>query len=73
MGVFQHAFDADTADAGKVEVTGRIVRTTDKAVMLDDGASQQWLPKSKIEIREGRGGLVEVLMPQWLAKEKKYV
>lgn len=74
MGVFRHAFQEDSAAAGKVEVTGTIVPTrSTKAVLFDDGASQQWLPKSKITISEIKGGMVEVLMPEWLAKEKKYI
>lgn len=73
MGVFRHNFDEDSDAAGKIEVSGKIVRSTEKAVHFDDGASQQWLPKSKIKIVEATGGIVEVLMPEWLAKEKKYI
>ncbi len=69
---FKHAY-GDTAEAGQWEVAGRIIRETGKAIQLDDGVSQQWLPRSKITIRAAdKHGLVEVLMPEWLAKEKKY-
>lgn len=71
--VFRHAWSEDSDLAGKVEVLGTIVQQTDKAVLLSDGTQQQWLPKSKIKIVEDKGGLVEVTMPEWLAKEKKYV
>lgn len=73
MGVFRHSFDADGPDAGKVEVTGTIVRTTDKALLLNDGTADHWLPKRFCTVREARGGRVEVLMPQWLAKEKRFI
>jgi len=29
-----------------------------------------WLPKSQIEFAHAKGGLVEVTIPQWLAREK---
>lgn len=70
---FKHSPDADGIEAGKVEVLGRIVRETSRAVMIDDGTSQEWLPKSKVIMREAKGGLVEVLMPEWLARRKRYV
>lgn len=73
MGVFRHRFDEDSDLAGMTEVTGRIKHSTDKAILFDDGASQQWLPKRFVKIAELKGGLVEVAMPEWLAKEKKYV
>lgn len=73
MGVFRHSYDEDSDLAGKVEVTGRIKHTTDKALLFDDGTSQQWLPKRFVKISELKGGLVELAMPEWLAKEKRYV
>lgn len=71
---FRHAHGGDTAEAGLWEVSGRIVRETVKAIHFDDGMTTQWLPRSKIKIRPlDSHGLAEVLMPEWLAKEKKYV
>lgn len=70
---FKHAHDSDTMDAGRWEHSGRIIRETAKAILLDDGVSQQWLPKSKIRIEPQRDGTVSVFMDEWLAKEKRYV
>lgn len=71
---FRHAYSEASDAAGKVEVVGRVVMTTTKAVLLDDGASRQWLPKRFVKISEpDRAGHVEVLMPEWLAKDKRYI
>lgn len=73
---FKHAFDADGPEAGKWEISGRIIRPSPsgKAVLFDDGVSQQWLPKSKIHIGPAdKTGVVSVYLPEWLAREKKYV
>jgi hypothetical protein len=34
------------------------------------GSKWEWLPKSKIEFERKSQGLVEVTLPNWLAKEK---
>lgn len=70
---FKHDPGGDTLHAGKVEVTGRIVHETDKAVLLDDGVTTQWLPRSKVDVEPISEQFVEVFMPEWLAKEKGYV
>lgn len=71
---FKYAYDSDDAHAGKVEVTGRIIRATVKAILFDDGVSQQWLPLSKIERGDNdQHGVLTIFLPEWLAKEKKYV
>ncbi len=70
---FQHSFDSDDPRAGLWEVTGRVNRQTEKAILLDDGTIKAWLPRSKIVITETKNGLVEVAMPTWLAQEKGYV
>lgn len=74
MTVFRHGHGSDDPRAGKVEVTGRIVVDKPLAILLDDGTGQAWLPKSRIRIEPTKdAGIVEVLMPEWLAKEKGYV
>lgn len=74
MMAFQHAYESDSEHAGEVEITGRILRATTKAILFDDGVSQQWLPLSKIKRGdEDSRGVLPVFMPKWLAKEKKYV
>ncbi|MFA7504249.1 MAG: hypothetical protein WCZ28_06085 [Burkholderiaceae bacterium] len=70
---FKHASDGDTLSAGQWEVSGVIVHETEKALLLDDGASKQWLPKSKVTIERLTEDHVTVFMPEWLAKEKGYV
>lgn len=61
--------------AGKWEETGRIVKASPsgKAVQFDNGRSVQWLPKRFIRIGFEERGVVPVFMPEWLAKEKKYI
>ena len=68
---FRYANHHDGPEAGQVEITGREVRSTVKAVLWEDGLrGQQWLPKRKIQIVEdGRA----VLMPRWLAEKVGYV
>lgn len=70
---FKHAPDGDSLVAGKWEITGRIVAETEKAILLEDGTSQQWLPKSKVHVEPLKDDLVTVYLPEWLAKEKGYV
>lgn len=73
MGAFQYSRDSDSPKAGKVEITGRIVMSTELGIMLDDGVTKQWLPRRKVTIVEIGKGFVEVLMPEWLARDKRYV
>lgn len=59
-----------------VEITARIARRTDRAVLLDDGTQEIWLPLSQVEIRPLPGAasgsdFVSVTMPEWLAAEKR--
>ncbi len=46
------------------------ITETDKAIRIDDGKTQCWLPKSMIEIEKERDGTITVTLPMWLAKEK---
>lgn len=41
--------------------------------MQGAGAKWIWLPKSKIEFEKRSGGVVEVTLPEWLAKDKGLV
>lgn len=52
-----------------------LLAETDKAIKVSDdgGKTEHWLPKSQIEYDERPGGIVEVTMPYWLAKEKGIV
>jgi hypothetical protein len=72
---FQHAIESDSQYAGLVEVVGKVLRTTLRAILFSDGVSEQWLPLSKIKLGEEdpKRGVVTVYLPKWLAKEKKYI
>ena len=72
---FQHAHGTESDDAGKVEITARILRETEKALLIEDGVTHQWLPRSKITVRPcpGAADHVEILMPEWLARDKGYL
>ena len=52
-----------------VDVTVTLKRETDKAVLVDHGGDECWLPKSLIEIeQDGKAHIVT--LPEWLAQEK---
>lgn len=55
-----------------VEVTGEIRHRTDKAILFWDGDKEVWLPLSQIEDETvlDDGKTVELLIPEWLAKDK---
>lgn len=57
---------------GYCYISCEIRRVTDKAVLVHDGTQEAWIPRSQIEDPEEFeiGENVEVLMPEWLAKEK---
>lgn len=58
------------------DIQGYIHKETEKAVLFsedDDMDGAVWLPKSQIEVEKVRGEIVEVTMPEWLAKEKDLV
>ena len=70
--VFIHAY-TDDAEAGMVEAIGTIIASTAKAVQLDGEGRVEWLPKSKIVVRNAGRGQSAVLMPQWLGRLKGYI
>lgn len=54
-----------------VDIRVNILRGTDRAVLVDDGKNQEWLPLSQIEVvpsDDGRSSLVT--LPEWLAQDK---
>ncbi|MBT7630983.1 MAG: hypothetical protein HN597_14960 [Desulfobacula sp.] len=63
------------ADQKKVDIYLEIKRETDKAFLVTDGESSQWLPKSQIKItRQGDPGeTVLFTIPEWLAIERGFV
>jgi len=72
---FQYAIDSESEYAGMWEVSGKVIRSTTKAILFSDGVSEAWLPLSKIKLgaEDPKTGLVAVYLPKWLAKEKKYI
>lgn len=58
---------------GFVYVTADIRNVTDRAVLIFDGKREVWVPRSQIEDPEEfhRGEVgVEILMTEWIAREK---
>ena len=55
-----------------IEITCEVLRETDKAFHISDGATQAWVPKSQVEWHKGeptkKAGVM--VMPEWLAKDK---
>ena len=57
-------------DRRDIEVTVDIVRETEKALLINDGTQEVWLPKSQITWTLRRDGMLDISMPEWLAEEK---
>jgi hypothetical protein len=62
-------------DEETVEVCVTFVRLTDRAVLVNDCAKGAWLPLSQIECDEdlsafAEGDVLEMSLPEWLAREK---
>lgn len=52
-----------------IEVAGRVLNETDKAIRFDDGVREVWLPKSQVEVNTDG----TISLPEWLAKEKELI
>jgi hypothetical protein len=52
-----------------VDIEAEVRVQTDRAVLLWDGKTEDWVPKSQVEVN-GDG---TVTMPEWLAVEKGFV
>jgi hypothetical protein len=64
-----------TGASDLIDMTVTLRADRPKAIAVTDdakvGAKWVWLPKSQIEIvAEGVGGVIQVTMPEWLAKDK---
>lgn len=56
-----------------IDIDMQIFAETAKAVLMSDTGRKEnavWLPKSQIEYDQASIGMVQVTMPEWLAKEK---
>lgn len=61
-------------DEPPVVLSGRVVATTDKAVLVRVGNLEAWLPKSQVEALEDavRDEEIEFECPAWLARDKGF-
>lgn len=58
---------------GFTYVEGEVIAKTDKAILFNDGKVGVWIPLSQIEDADDDiepGKHLELLLPEWLAKEK---
>jgi len=59
-------------EINRIEICGDIKHDTEDAILLSDGVSEEWLPRSQIEIRKLANGYA-VIMHEWLAKKKGFI
>ena len=60
--------------ARTVEVLAKILKETDLAWLVDDGAVQVWLPKSQVDIEySDKNCCMLFLVPEWLAEIKELI
>ena len=60
-------------EAETIEVSVTFKRFTAHSVMVNDGDRDVWLPLSQVDYDfcdTDEGEVIELLMPEWLAKEK---
>jgi hypothetical protein len=53
-----------------VRVDCTVKRETDRAILIDNGDQETWLPKSRVEIDRTGDGTAIVFLPEWLAKKR---
>ena len=61
---------------GYITIAVEVKAKTEKAVLLYDGVRDGWVPLQFVEDCDGElesGHNVEVLLPEWLAKEKLFI
>lgn len=62
-----------------IKICVEIIRETESALLVDDSpgknSNEQWIPKSQITLNydSGVGDTVDILMPEWLAKNKGFI
>ena len=56
-----------------IEVYLDIKHETDKAYKVSDGVSEDWLPKSQVDVTEETKNGATFTVPEWLAKEKGFI
>lgn len=61
-------------DTKLIEIACELRHETGKAFLIFDGTREAWLSKSLTEEQlDGRGKLVGVIIPEWLAKQKELI
>lgn len=61
-----------------VEILCEIIKETDGAVLIDEGSSEHWIPKSQIininvrvrNTHRGEKDTTTIVIPEWLAYER---
>ena len=62
--------------ADLAEISCELITETDSAILIDDGGTRIWLPKSQITGLRGdetRGDVLEIQIPEWLAIAKDLI
>ena len=64
-----------TIDQNLCEFDLELVAETPKAICISDGINEGWIPKSQLEddIEYLQDGLVHIILPEWLAKNKELI
>ncbi len=67
-------FEEVRNEARTVELSGLVLRGTTSAILFSDGINEEWIPRSRVlAIESSPGGLVDILIPEWLAIQKGFV
>ena len=61
-----------------IEISCTFVHHTDKAVLINDGDREVWIPKSQISVLEDwydlePGDPLTIEIPEWLAEDKELI
>jgi len=56
----------------EIEIAVEVRRETEKAMLIYDGKSEAWVPKSQItdQSEKNDGTIESIFVPEWLALEK---
>jgi hypothetical protein len=58
----------------EVEIACELVHETDRALLINDGRQEVWVPRSQILDQKEKNGVLEsITIPEWLAEEKDLV
>ena len=59
-------------DKNYVELEVELLAETPAALKISDGTMEVWVPKSQLEseVEQLDNGLIQIVIPEWLAREK---